>query len=93
MGDLLVGHAEENAEEFRNFKTLVLSPDVVSGLLSLLEVLGGDWQELRAACSVWKIPRKARTRSERGDAEKQVPTESGEHATACALSCFVTPCV
>ena len=57
LGDLLVGHAEENAEEFRNFKTLLLSPDVVSGLLSLLEVLGGGWQELRAACSVWKIPR------------------------------------
>ena len=57
LGDLLVGHAEEKAEEFRNFKPLVLSPDVVSRLLSLLEVLGGDWQELRAACSVWKIPR------------------------------------
>ena len=58
LGDLLVGHPEENATEFRNFKTLVLSPDVVTGLLSLLEALGGDQQKLRAACSVWKIPRK-----------------------------------
>ena len=62
LGDLLVGHPEENATEFRNFKTLVLSPDVVTGLLSLLEALGGDRQKLRAACSVWKIPRKERGR-------------------------------
>ena len=57
LGDLLVGHAEENSDEFRNLKTVVLSPDVVTGVLSLLEVLGGGRQELRAACSVWKIPR------------------------------------
>ena len=62
LGDLLVGHAEENAEEFGNFKTLVLSSDVVTGVLSLLEVLGGGRQELRAACSVWKIPRKEQGR-------------------------------
>jgi len=58
LGDLLVGHAEENAEEFRNLAPVVLSPDVVTGVLSSLEVLGGGRQELRAACSVWKIPRK-----------------------------------
>ena len=62
LGDLLVGHAEENAEEFRNFKTLVLSADTVTGVLSLLEALGGSWQELRAACSAWKIPRKQQGR-------------------------------
>ena len=62
LGDLLVGHAEENAEEFRNFKTLVLSADTVTGVLSLLEALGGSWQELRAACSAWKIPRKEQGR-------------------------------
>ena len=62
LGDLLVGHAEENAEEFRNFKTLVLSADTVTGVRSLLEALGGTLQELRAACRKWKIPRKEQGR-------------------------------
>ena len=62
LGDLLAGHAEENAEEFQIFKTLVLSRDIVTGVLSLLEVLGGGRQEMRAACSVWKIPRKSEGR-------------------------------
>ena len=30
---------------------------MVTGVLALLEVLGGSQQELRAACKVWKIPR------------------------------------
>ena len=58
LGDLLAGHAEENAKEFQNFKTLGLSPDIVTGVISLLEALGGTLRELRAACTTWKIPRK-----------------------------------
>ena len=58
LGDLLAGHAEENAQEFQNLKTLSLSPDIVTGVLSLLEALGGAARELRGACTKWKIPRK-----------------------------------
>ena len=55
LGDLLAGHTQENAKEFQYFKTLSLSPDIVTGVISLLEALSGTARELRAACTQWKI--------------------------------------
>ena len=36
FGELLAGHVEENAEEFKYFKTLVLTPDMTWSLECLL---------------------------------------------------------
>ena len=55
LGDLLAGHTQENAKEFQYFKTLSLSPDIVTGVISLLEALSGTARELRTACTQWKI--------------------------------------